>query len=387
MGCCMNIFKNKYFLLGNLAFLLLAIPVVLFIVKNQTSTRGSAAPTTTLSFISPSLTVDQCDQAKTSRLVLNPGENIVSTVQLALKWDKTKFDINFAPNTTAFPQTLKGPEQTSTGMTITLNIGADVTKAISTTTDVGIITLKPIAPTNGTVITLDIDTDGTKVYSLAQQDGITENVFNAAGSSPLQVSITPKTCGDSATTTTSPTPTVTVAPTVTVTPTTAVTLTPTPTTAASNQSPVCLNLSASVSSGSAPLSVTFTATGRDTNGTISKATFNFGNGAQQDVISGLGTASVSAQLNYTYNSGGNFASTVVFTDNNGAVSATCTQQIAVTGAFATLPPTATPTLAPIVTDPPTPTPTIADSGSLTTTVGIIGGVILIIFAGIFLLVL
>lgn len=383
----MNIFKNKYFLLGNLAFLLLAIPVVLFIVKNQTSTRGSAAPTTTLSFISPSVTTDQCDETKTSRLVLNPGENIVSTVQLALKWDKTKFDINFAPNTTAFPQTLKGPEQTTTGMSITLNIGADVTKAISTTTDLGTITIKPLAPTNGTVVSLDIDAAGTKVYSLAQQDGATEDVFNAAGSSPLQVSITPQTCGDQA----APTPTITVTPTTstpgTVTPTPTTVITPTPTTAVANQSPICLSLSSSVSSGSAPLSVTFTATGRDTNGTISKATFNFGNGAQQDVTTGLGTASVSAQLNYTYTSGGNFSATTVFTDNNGAVSATCTTPIAVTGAFATLPPTATPTLAPIVTDPPTPTPTIADSGSLTTTVGIIGGVILVIFAGIFLLVL
>lgn len=389
----MNIFKNKYFLLGNLAFLLLAIPVVLFIVKNQTSTRGSAAPTTTLSFVSPSITVDQCDETKTSRLVLNPGENIVSTVQLALKWDKTKFDINFAPNTTAFPQTLKGPEQTTTGMSITLNIGADVTKAISTTTDLGTITIKPLAPTNGTVVALDIDAAGTKVYSLAQQDGATEDVFNAAGSSPLQVSITPQSCGDQATPSTTPTvtttPDTTVTPTVTtaVTPTPTTIVTPTPTTSVANQSPVCLSLSASVSSGSAPLSVNFTATGNDSNGTISKATFNFGNGQQQDVTTGLGTASASAQVNYTYTSGGNFSATAVFTDNNGAVSSTCTQSIAVTGAFATLPPTATPTLAPIITDPPTPTPTIADSGSLTTTVGIIGGVILIIFAGIFLLVL
>ncbi len=372
----MNIFKNKFFLLGNLAFLLLAIPVVLFIVKNQTSTRGSAAATTTLSFINPSITTDQCDQTKTSRLVLNPGDNIVSTIQLALKWDKTKFDINFAPNTTAFPQTLKGPEQTADGMTITLNIGADVTKAVSTTTDVGTITIKPIAPTNGTVISLQIDTAGTKAYSLAQQDGTTENVFNPAGTSPLQISIESKTCGGQAN------------PTGGVSPSPSISTIPSPTSATTNQSPTCLALNSSVATGAAPLSVNFTATGKDADGTISKATFNFGNGAQQDVTTGLGTASASAQLAYTYTSGGTFTATAVFTDNNGAVSALCQKQITVSGAVATLAPTATSTPVPMTpTTPPTATPTIADTGTLTTTVGIIGGVILVIFAGIFLLVL
>ena len=374
----MNIFKNKFFLLGNLAFLLLAIPVVLFIVKNQTSTRGSAAATTTLSFISPSITTDQCDQTKTSRLVLNPGDNIVSTVQLALKWDKTKFDINFAPNTTAFSQTLKGPEQTADGMTITLNIGSDVTKAISTTTDVGTITIKPLEPTNGTVISLQVDTAGTKAYSLAQQDGTTENVFNPAGTSPLQISNKPKTCGGQTNPSISPSPTVSTAPSTS----------PSPTTTSTNQSPLCLSLNSSVSSGAAPLAINFTATGKDSDGTITKATFNFGNSAQQDVITGMGTASVSAQLSYTYTSGGTFTATTVFTDNNGAVSATCQKQITVTGAIATLAPTATATPVPLTpTTPPTATPTIAPTGTLTTTVGIIGGVILVIFAGIFLLVL
>ncbi len=375
----MNIFKNKYFLLGNLAFLLLVIPIALYFIKNQTSTRGSAAPTTTLSFVPAKVEPDQCDMTKTSKLVVNPGENIVSTVQLSLKWDKTKFDINFAPNQSAFPQTLKGPEQTETGMTITLNIGADVTKAISTTTDVGTITIKPIAPTNGTPTTLDIDTAGTKVYSLSQQDGATENVFNAAGSSPLQVNIAAKSCdGAQPAATATPTP-------GTQTPTSPTAAVPTPTTGVTNQAPVCINLTSSVSSGSAPLAVNFTTTGNDSDGTLSKVTFNLGNGVQQDVSSGLGAASGSAQLSYTYTSGGSFTATSTFTDNGGAVSATCSQQIEVSGAVATIAPTATPTEVPMTpTEIPTATPTIADSGSVSTTVGIVGGVILLILAGVFL---
>ncbi len=391
----MNILKNKFFLLGNLAFLLLVIPVALFFIKNQTSTRSSAAPTTTLSFIDPSLTPDQCDNTRKSRLVLNPGQNIVSTVQLYLKWDKTKFDIDFSPNDKAFPQVLKGPEQTSDGIKITLNIGADVTKAISTTTDVGTITIKPLAPTNGTVIKLDIDPTGTKVYSLSQQDGATENVYNSAGSSPLQISILAKSCtGDR----TSPTPSSTsptAAPSGAVTPTIATAPSPTPaiatpTVTAANSAPTCVAFASSIASGSAPLAVNFTASGRDTDGTLAKATFNFGDGSQQDVSTGLGSASGSTQITHTYVNGGTFKSTAVFTDDRGAISAlNCTLTMNVTGAFATIPPTAPPTatIGPIATDIPTNTPTIAPSGSVANTIGIAGGIILVIVAGIFLLAL
>jgi hypothetical protein len=388
----MNIFKNKFFLLGNLAFLLLVIPVVLYFVKNQTSTRGSAAATTTLSFISPSLALDQCDATQTTRLVLNPGQNIVHTIQLTLKWDKTKFDIDFAPNKTVFTQILKGPTQTTDGMTITLSTDVDVTKAITTTTDVGTITIKPIAPSDG-VIKLDIDPTGTQIYSFASDDGTTENVYNSAGSSPLSVSIAAKTCDATVsptitdTTTPSVTTTVDISPTVTSSPDVTTVPTATPTTGPANQSPTCIDLSTTASTGSAPLSVTLTASGQDSDGTVTKASFNFGDGTQQDVTTGMGTASVSAQLAHTYNSGGSFNATAVFTDNNGAASATCAQQIVVSGAVVTMAPTVIPTSAPIVTNAPTATPTINNPGGIGATVGIVGGIIFAIAAGVFLLVL
>ncbi len=369
----MNIFKNKYFLLGNLAFLLLVIPIALYFIKNQTSTRGSAAPSTTLSFNPPSLTFDQCSNTQTTKLIVNPGQNIVSRVQLALKWDKKMFDIDIAPASSKF-QVTKGPDSTPDGMNLTIGIGtsgADSVNAIQTTTELAIITIKPPYSPSGGVIRLDIDSNGTKVYSLSTQDGASENVYNAGNSSGLQLSITPKAC-----TATSPSPSVT----TTVSPTAAPTL-------SANKSPVCINLSSSTSSGSAPLSVTLTATGRDTDGTISKATFNFGDGISQDVVAGMGTASVSAQMAHTYTSGGNFTATTVFTDNSGAVSSVCSQPIAVAGALATIAPTATPTLAPIATAIPTATPTIAPSGSIGQTIGIIGGVVIAIIAGVFLLAL
>lgn len=370
----MNILKNKFFLLGNLAFLLLVIPIALFLLKNQTKTRGSAAPTTTLSFNPATLTTDQCTTTSQTNLILNPGQNVVSTVDLTLKWDKSKFNITFNEGP-AFPQILKGPDQLSDGLHITLNIGADVTKAIVASTTVGTITIKPISPTTGST-QLSIDPVATKVYSLAQSDGATENVYNSTGTTPLAVTINPKVCEGS-----SPSPTVTVPP--AALPTSAVT----PTAAASNVSPACLTLSSTVSSGSAPLSVTLTGTGNDTDGTINKATFNFGDGTVQDVTTGLGLAAASSQLAHTYTVGGDYSSTVTFTDNSGAISNACTQLISVSGtsAISTLTPTVTSAIPP--TEIPTATPTIAPSGSISSLFGLIGTIMIVVAAGIFLLAL
>lgn len=369
----MNILKNKYFLLGNLAFLLLVIPLALFLLKNQTKTRGSAAPTTTLSFNPTTINTDQCTTTSQANLILNPGQNVVSTVDLTLKWDKSKFDITFNTGP-SFPQILKGPDQLSDGLHITLNIGADVTKAIVATATLGTITIKPISPTSGNT-PLTIDPVATKVYSLAQSDGATENVYNASGSNPLLVTIDAKVCQS-----TSPSPTAAIAPTAAAA---------SPTSAVANTSPTCLSLSSSVSSGSAPLSVTLTGLGRDTDGTINKATFNFGDGTVQDVANGLGLASASAQLAHTYTVGGDYSSTVTFTDNGGAISNACSQKISISGISATATPTPTATSSGGIkpTSTPKATLTIAPSGSISSTFGIIGGIMIVVAAGIFLLAL
>jgi len=224
----MKILRNKFFLIGNLVFLIIAIPVVLYLVKNQTTTRSGAAPTSTLSFSPGTINTDECAAASQTNLVLNPGQNLVGSVQISLKWDKSKFSMNFTPNSGAFPQTFAGPTETADGYQITLNIGSDVTKAISSTTNVGTLTITPNEPGN---VNLTIDAAGTAIYSLAQpQDGPTENVYNAAGSSPLAVNISA--CGGnpspSVTTTVSPTSSPQPQPTATNTPTP--TRTPTPTT-------------------------------------------------------------------------------------------------------------------------------------------------------------
>lgn len=373
----MNILKNKYFLLGNLAFILIIIPVTLFIIRNQTSTRGSAAPTTTLAFNPPSLQTDQCSDV-TSNLVLNPGQNVVATVKLQLSWDATKFNVEFTPNTQTFPQVLSGPEIANGSLKATLTVGADVTKAVTTTSTVGTLVIKPLAPTNGSPTQIAIDTAGTEVRSLADGEG--ENVFNAAGSSPLQIAITAATCGGAAT----PSPSIPVTPPPAAPTPTASAPTPTP---IANLSPACATLTSTTASGSAPVALTFTATGNDPDGTIQKATFNFGDGTVQDVTTGMGTAQVTTELAHTFTAGGNFSPSVTFTDNAGAISNSCTSSIALAGNGSSGGGSGTGTGGESPTTAPQPSQAIDNPGGVGTTIAVIGGIVLTIVAGLFFLVL
>jgi len=380
----MKVFKNKYFILGNLVLILIAIPLTLLFVKRQQDIRSKAAPTTRITFTPEivSFQGESCsEQIVTAKI--DPGENIVSTVELFLTYDATKFDITIEPNNTAFPQTLRGPTISNGQASVTLNIGGSVTNAIQTITDLATITIVPIATTDGTAAILQVDSSKTRVLSLSESDEATENVFLSGG----QVAVTiDATCtGGGTEETTSPTPTPVGEGVGGPSPTSTPSATPS-VTAGANQAPVCATLTASPSaSGSAPFALTLSAQGTDSDGTISKATFNFGDGTVQDVTEGVGTAAVTVELSHTYQSAGTFTSSVLFTDNSGGVSSSCVKQITVSSSGDTTPTPTTGGIQP--TSTPTPTPTIESPGSISSTVAIIGGLIFAIIGGLILIAL
>ena len=165
----------------------------------------------------------------------------------------------------------------------------------------------------------------------------------------------------------------TVAPSATLTPT----LEPSPSGSSSaNQAPVCNNLAVDrATTGTAPFSITFTASGTDSDGTISKVNFNFGDGGISGDITtsgGVGTNSVNVATSHTYNNAGTYTASAILTDNQDATSSssatTCQQTIIVqagNGGTGGTSPTNT-----IVNSNSTPTPTLAPTGSLATTIGI-----------------
>lgn len=368
---------KKIFLLGFIVILLVAVPLTVFLTQQTQKTTSSAAPATTLSFIPPTKTANVGDTVSLD-ISMDPGTNQVSFVKMNILYDATKLSADnssLVPNPTAFQTApLEGPTCNSGSCNITLSVGADPAKVIQgTRTKIATITFKATNPGTAQV---SLPRAGLQVLSIASADQASENVL---ASDPLAATVT---IGGTA----APAPTATASATITSTATNV---------------PVCSSLVIDRSStGVAPYSLTFTATGTDSNGTISTATFTFGDGQQSNFTQGggIGTNSVNAQMAHTYNNAGTFTASAVLTDNGGAVSTACSTTITVTGAGTggagttgtggttetiTATPTATLTLPPTT---PTPTPTLAATGPGEKILGIgAAGIIFSIIGGLLFL--
>jgi len=324
--------------------------------------------------------------------MIDPGTNIVSIVDFYVTYDPAKLDVTQIAPSENFSTTVRPSSIANGTASMSVSVGSDVTKAISSVTKVATITFVPKA--EGTT-TLQIDATKSRVFSLAPSDQPTENVLSTV--EPGNITVGNTTCLTDSNLTPTTTP-----PAGGTTPTPAGgtggtngTGTPTPTgTQTSNQSPVCTSLTVSpAATGSAPFSVLFTAAGSDpdTSGLITKAAFTFGDGQTQNVTTGLNQKSVTTQTSHTYSNPGTFPATVVFTDNQNSTSTACTQNVTAQSSSSS---SATPTIAPTsavtpttVVATPTIAPTIPPSGSFAQTAGILGVVLLTIIGGLVLFIL
>ena len=209
--------------------LIIGLILTLFSVRQRQDDRSKAQASTTLS-LSPSTTstsplVVTPNNQVVFDIMINPGTNAVSFVQLELLYDSLKFGPSgttpiFQQNTTVLPATLEGPNYTSGRVTVSMSIGNDATKAITTPVKVGTLTFQTLAVTNTpTQITFG---SLSKVLSVGSSDQSSENVL--ASTSPAFISILAPT----PTLTPTPTPLPTATPTPTRTPTPLPTNTPTP---------------------------------------------------------------------------------------------------------------------------------------------------------------
>ncbi len=228
----MSIFSSykKIFLLGFIIVILLAIPFSVYIARQRQQATSKAAASTVLSFEPASSTI-KVDDILTLNVILDPGSgalaNQVSFVKLSINYDPAKFvrisesDTTLTPNTdltNALTSILEDPAYTSGSISISLSIGADPTKVITTKTKIAILKLKALsvtAPSNPSSITFGAD---TQVLSIATTDQTSENVLSTT--TPATITINPAVSGVG-----SPTPTPTISSGSTSTPT------PTPTSA------------------------------------------------------------------------------------------------------------------------------------------------------------
>lgn len=398
----MSFSPRNLILLGLGLILLIAIPLTIYLVQQQQETRSGATPSTVLSVI-PATKTATIGAVMDFDVVLNPGTNIVNGITLEVIYDSTKIATDGAGfvsklNNNLSPNPVYSPGKISVSISPS---AADPTQGITTTTTIATLSFKAIALTSGTPTEISFG-QNTVVTTTAGTD---ENTNVLANSNPARITIVDEEAAPTATitpttgaaATATPTPTTGAAATATPTPTTAAeataTVTPIPTEApaptattapvAGNTSPVCSALTLSGSStGTAPYALTFTATGTDADGTISKVSFDFGDGVVQDLFdgSGIGTSSVNAQMAHTYNNAGTFNATAVLTDDVGGTSqtSTCSQTITVTTEVGqgSQQPTAT------------PVPTLAPTGPAEVLVGIgVFGIIAVIIGSALLFIL
>lgn len=365
---------KKLFLIGFLVILLVGIPLTIYLIQQNTETQIRAEKSTILTFTPDSTTAAPIQKNVGDTIPLDisvdPGKNLVTYLKMEIQYDPevlaTDSASPFQANTTAFPLVLEGPIYTPGKIAVTLSIGPDVTKAIQTKAKAATVTfkaLKDTPPGTPTQVTYGISPK-TQVLSMGSNDQYSEDVLSSAA--PAVIAIGGGVVPSQAIPTGSPVPTMEISPTAIPMdtpmpqPTTPPLVYPTdiplvsPTTAppmggpsGPNVNPVCNSLVTDRAvSGSAPFSVTFTANGSDSDGTISKATFNYGDGQQNDVTAsgGIGTAAVNVQSSHTYNNPGTFMATAILTDSSGGISDSsinCKQTITVASASAQRPNTQT----------------------------------------------
>lgn len=320
---------KKLLLLGFVVVLLVVIPLTVYLVQQQQKLGVGAAPSTVLSFI-PSTKSVAPGEAFTLDVNMAPGGNEVSFIKLTINYDPTKLEPNalgtscplnssyvICPTSSLFPGTpLQGPTISASSVSITLSVGSNPASAIKTATKIATIGFKAKDSAGTTSVSYGSD---SQVLSIANADQFNENVL--LNSQPATITI--------AGAATSPSPVASGSTTPAASPAGAT---------GSNKIPVCSSLALDRSAtGTAPYSITFTGQGTDSDGTITKATFNFGDGTITDVTTGggIGTNSVNVPISHTYNNPGTFSAKVTFTDNQSGVSAdtaNCTKQITVNAA-------------------------------------------------------
>jgi hypothetical protein len=388
---------KKILLIGFIIVLLAAIPLTVYLVQQEQKTKSGAQQKTTLDMVITPQTKAIGENVELDVRVSPGGINRVSFVKFTITYDSSKLtpvknncpQINNTPEvfcpTTAFPMPpMQGPDDSVDGqISVTLSAGSSPYKAITAeNTIIGTLnfTAKAVTDANGTKVDFAAK-PATEILSIGSNDQFNENVLYEAKPAIIHITNTAVT----ATPTTAPTATPTSVPgaSPTPTPTSVPGASPTPTPQTTTSSPACSSLTIDpAASGTAPYSVNLTANGQDSGSTISKVTFDFGDGQTQDITdsSGIGTNSISVLQSHIYTNPGNYTATAVLTDASGNVSpiSNCSLAISVNNGQTAIVTTETPTATstPLQNEQTGPSGLVA-IGSIGAIITIIGAVLLL----------
>jgi hypothetical protein len=255
----MDFIRSHKLIVATIAIQIIALPLILFLVKQRQETRTQAAATTTLYF-NPASSASTPIQATPGQnialdLMVDPGANWISLAKIEITYDPNVLapaDANpVVVNAETFPVTLEGPITSTPGkIQMTLAIGGNLDKVIQSVSKILTLNMKVVG-NSATTSTIGFGSI-TELLSAAEQDSASENVIVLNQSTPATIKVTvpaspsPTPPAPTNTPTPSPrpsnTPTPTPLPSATPTPSPRPSNTPTPTPPSPTVEPVASTL-------------------------------------------------------------------------------------------------------------------------------------------------
>lgn len=190
--------KNKIFIRKNYSLLILLLLaffllIIARLLTTPTNTRQEASgnarlyftPTTT----SSSPIQKNVNDTVTLNLMVDPGSAAVSFIRFDIEYDASKLSIGGPSavqiNTSAFPATLEGPILSSGKVAVSVSVGSDPTKAVTSVKQVASITFTASAVTDGaTQITFG---EMSQILSISANSSATDNVLGTTTPAYLQI--------------------------------------------------------------------------------------------------------------------------------------------------------------------------------------------------------
>lgn len=371
---------KKLILLGFALCLLVGLPLAIFVLQNQSSTtvKSGAAAATKFTFDVSSLPQINVGQNFDVPIDVDPqGQNQVSFIKVAFTYDGTKLNtqqnppitINSAPKSNTQYTTLEAPQvtcnsdSTSCQGSFTISIGSSTQDVITTKTAVATIHFIAKANTDpNTPTQLTFVSGQNQALSVASTDQPAENVFQSGTPASITIGSSSSSSSGGSTSSSSSGSSSSGSSSGGSSGSSSSGGSSGSSSSGSSSSGssgggssvTCTSLTADVTSGPSPLSVTFTAVGTSSTDTISSLALNYGDGNVDQVAtgSGIGTSSVNAQQSHTYQQNGTFTASATFTTNTGATNPSTSCQTTITvGANPTSNPTGS-----------TPKPTLPPTG-------------------------
>ncbi len=175
------------------AFLLIALPIIVLASMKNQDTRGRAQASTTLYF-SPVTSATSPLQKTVGNsfsldLMLSPGTNLVTFTKIEILFDPTKLTLDttnpLVVNTAVFPQIVEGPVYGSGKIDIVLSVGPDLSKAVGQNSKILTLNFKAVSPVSQTLVSFGTI---TQILSAAYQDNSSENVLSTTSPAIIKIS-------------------------------------------------------------------------------------------------------------------------------------------------------------------------------------------------------